>query len=428
MQTFDANSAYKFMETIVKEIGNRESATDSERRAADQIEKWFNEFDLQNVRMEEFEVQTSRITKEEATLPNGTRIACAAVGNSLSTPREGVEGEVVMLESTTPQALRNIKDKIVALNMILYAKDFHRILDADPLALIYTSKTPLAPGIYRSIRAEWTEKQNIPAVTMSHDDVLNLLKGPRRLRIITQVEKALAKSQNVIGEVSGTIQDEDILICGHYDTVRTIVGAHDNAAGTAIVLELARIFAREKLNRTARFVAFGSEEIGLRGSLHHAEIPENVKNLRLCMNFDVHGILLGSLSAIGLAPEDLKSLLRFTAKELGIPLSITSELGVGGSDHMPLAFYGVPSVYMSRSGGAAQIMHTSLEDLRWCDADAFVPVGKLSQTLLERLLKGEELPFEKEVPPDSARALEKRFRDLAICRKTTKDADRQVER
>jgi BMFP domain-containing protein YqiC len=74
------------METLVKEIGNRESGTDSERRAADRIKKWFNEFNLENVRTEEFEVQTSRILKEEATLPNGTRLACAAVGNSLSTP------------------------------------------------------------------------------------------------------------------------------------------------------------------------------------------------------------------------------------------------------------------------------------------------------------------------------------------------------
>lgn len=417
MQTFNADSAYKYMETLVKQIGNRESGTESEKTAANLIKKWFSELDLENVRTEEFEVQTSRITKEEARLPNGTKVACAAVGNSQSTPSEGVEGEVVMLESTSPQALRAIRDKIVALNMILYVKDFNKILGARPLAIIYTSKTPLAPGIYRSIRAEWTEKQSIPAISMAHDDVLSLLKGPRRLRITTEVEKIRAKSQNIIGEVTGALKDEGILVCGHYDTVRTVMGAHDNAAGTAIVLELARIFAHEKLNRTVRFAAFGSEELGLRGSLHHAENPENVKSLRLCLNFDVHGILLGNLSAIALASEDLKSMLRFTARELGVSLSITSELGLGGSDHMPLAFYGVPSVYLSRTGGAAQIMHTSLEDLRWCDPQAFVPAGRLAQALLERLLKGEELPFEKEIPPDIAKTLEKRFRDTAIARK-----------
>ncbi|MDH5481451.1 MAG: M28 family metallopeptidase [Candidatus Bathyarchaeota archaeon] len=417
MKFFDAGSAYHFMERLVKEIGNRESGTDSERRAAQQIKAWFEEFELANVRMEEFEVQTSRILKEEVSLPDGTQLECAAVGNSLSTPPQGIEGEVVMLESTSSGALKNIENKIAALSVVLYEKDFCKVMKAGPQALIYPSRTPLAPTIYRSIRAEYVEKQNIPAVSMAHDDVLSVLKGPKRLKIITEVQSVTAKSQNVLGEVPGSLEDEDILVGGHYDTVRSVMGAHDNAAGTAVMLELARIFAHEKLNRKLRIVAFGSEELGLRGSFHHAENPDNTKNLTLCFDFDVHGILLGTLNAVVLGPEELRSLLRFTAKELGIPLQVTNELGMGGSDHMPLAFYGVPSVMLSRAGGAAQIMHTELEDLRWCGSDAFISIGKLSQTLLERLLRAEELPFEKKVPNDITKAIEKRFEDSGIKKK-----------
>jgi len=168
-----------------------------------------------------------------------------------------------------------------------------------------------------------------------------------------------------------------------------------------------------------RLAAWGSEEIGLRGSLNYAEKQRNTRNLRFYINLDVHGILLGGMNATVLGSEDLKSLLRFTAKELGIPLPITSELGPGSSDHMPMTFYGVPSVYLSCRGGAAQIMHTDLEDLRWCGPDAFVPVGKLSQTLLERLLNAAELPFEREIPQDIAKALEKRLADLGIKKKMT---------
>jgi antitoxin component of RelBE/YafQ-DinJ toxin-antitoxin module len=62
-------------------------------------------------------------------------------------------------------------------------------------------------------------------------------------------------------------------------------------------------------------------------------------------------------------------------------------------------------------------MHTELEDLRWCGSDAFFSVGKLSQTLLERLLKAEELPFEKKIPDNIAKALEKRFEDSGIKKK-----------
>lgn len=280
--------------------------------------------------------------------------------------------------------------------------------------MIYPTRTPMAPTIYRSVRAEYVEKENVPAISMAHDDVLNVLKGPKRLKILTEVENVTAKSQNVVGEVPGLLEDEDILACGHYDTVRSVMGAHDNAAGTAVVLELARIFAREKLNRTLRLAAFGSEELGLRGSYYHAENPENTRSMKLCLDYDVHGILLGSLEAVVLGPQELKSLLGFTAKELGIPLKVTSELGLGGSDHMPLAFYGVPSVMLSRSGGAAQIMHTDLEDLRWCGPEAFVSIGVLSQTLLTRLLKAAELPFEKKIPDEIAKSVEKRFEDSGI--------------
>jgi aminopeptidase YwaD len=411
------------MEKLVKDIGNRESGTDAERRAAKQIKVWFEEFGLENIRVEEFEVQTSQILKEEASLPDDTRIECTAIGNSSSTPPEGVEAEVVMLESTSQEALKKIENKIAVLSIILYQKDFSKVLKAKPVALIYPSRTPLAPTTYRSIHAEFVEKENLPAVSMAHDDVLNVLKGLKKLRIVTQVKKVTAKSQNVLGEVPGVLEDEDILIGAHYDTVRSVIGAHDNAAGTSLVLELARIFAGEKPNRTLRIAAFGSEELGLRGSFHHAENPENVKNLRLCLDFDVHGILLGSLSAVVLGPEELKSYLSFTAKELGIRLQATTELGFGGSDHMPLAFYGVPSIMLSRGGGAAQVMHTNLEDLRWCGPEAFIHAGKLSETLLNRLLKAEELPFEKKIPNDTAKALEKRFEDLGIKKKAKEAAE-----
>ncbi len=415
MKAFDAGSAYHFMESLVKDIGNRESGTAAELRAAHKIKNWFEEFGLENVRVEEFEVQTSHVLREEASLPDGTKLKCAAVGNSMSTPPEGVEGEAVSLDSTSSEALRSIENNIAVLSMhTLNQKDFHKVLNARPKALIYPTRTPLAPTVYRSIRAEYVQKESIPAVSVAHDDVLNVLKGPKRLRIITEVKRITAKSQNIIGEVPGTIGDEDTLVCGHYDTVRSVMGAHDNAAGTAVVLELARVFAHEKLKRTLRFAAFGSEELGLRGSFYHAKNPQNTKNLRLCLDYDVHGILLGNLDAVVLGPEELKSLLSFTAKELGVPIKITNEMGIGGSDHMPLAFYGVPSVMLSRGGGAAQIMHTDLEDLRWCGREAFVSVGLLSQVLLERLLRAEELPFEKRIPEGIVKAVEKRFEDSGV--------------
>lgn len=417
MESFEASSAYGYMEKLVNGIGNRESGTDSEKRAAEQIKAWFEQLGLVNVYAEKFEVKTSRILKEEAWLQDGSRLKCSAVGNTLSTPSEGVESEVVMLESTSPETLKRIKGKIAAATIVLYERDFYRVVEAEPLAIIYTSATPLAPTIYRSVRAEYTEKMNIPAVAMSHDDVLNILIEKKKLKLVTQVEPVTATSQNVLGEIPGKLENEDVLIGGHYDTVRRVMGAHDNAAGTGMVLELARIFANEKPKRTLRVATWGSEELGLRGAFHYAEDLKNLAGLRFYLNFDVHGILLGTLEALVVAHEEVKSLLRFISKELGVTLKVTNELGPGGSDYMPLSLYGVPSVSISRRGGAERVMHTELEDLRWCGVEAFEPAGKISQTLLQRLLNAEELPFEKEIPTDLAKVLEKRLADSGMKRK-----------
>src|SRR5438477_6679717 len=53
---------------------------------------------------------------------------------------------------------------------------------------------------------------------------------------------------------------EVVVLGAHYDTAEEAPGADDNASGVAGVLELARVFAHERLARTVRFVFFSNEE------------------------------------------------------------------------------------------------------------------------------------------------------------------------
>ena len=62
-------------------------------------------------------------------------------------------------------------------------------------------------------------------------------------------------------EISGTKRPEEIVIIGgHYDTVAGSPGANDNGTGAVATLELARLFAGKKPERTLRFVEFVNEE------------------------------------------------------------------------------------------------------------------------------------------------------------------------
>ena len=62
-------------------------------------------------------------------------------------------------------------------------------------------------------------------------------------------------------EIAGQGRPEEIVVIGaHYDSYRDSPGADDNASGVAAMLEIARLVADRRFDRTVRFVAFTNEE------------------------------------------------------------------------------------------------------------------------------------------------------------------------
>jgi len=85
---------------------------------------------------------------------------------------------------------------------------------------------------------------------------------------------------NVIGERVGTEHPDQIyIVCGHLDSTAgepwgqeaVAPGADDNASGSAVVLEAARVMAGFDFRYTVRFICFGAEEQGLCGSTYYAQ-------------------------------------------------------------------------------------------------------------------------------------------------------------
>ena len=105
------------------------------------------------------------------------------------------------------------------------------------------------------------------------------------------------ESANVIATKRGKF-DQTVIVGAHYDSVRERIcededivdistGAGDNASGVAVILEVAEVLAKYKTRGTIKFIAFGAEEMGLRGSRHYAgqmtdkEINETVAMINL---------------------------------------------------------------------------------------------------------------------------------------------------
>jgi hypothetical protein len=88
------------------------------------------------------------------------------------------------------------------------------------------------------------------------------------------------------------------VVSGHYDSRNSdndnvtdpAPGANDDASGTAVALECARVLSKHKFPATIVFIAFAGEEQGLYGSAHYAEAAKAAKlDIEAVLNNDIVG-------------------------------------------------------------------------------------------------------------------------------------------
>ena len=94
------------------------------------------------------------------------------------------------------------------------------------------------------------------------------------LDVKTKFNKDDIKGYNVIAEIKGTdpaLKEELVMLGGHLDSWHGSVGATDNAAGCAVMMEAIRILKALNVQprRTIRIALWGGEEQGLHGSRNY---------------------------------------------------------------------------------------------------------------------------------------------------------------
>lgn len=146
---------------------------------------------------------------------------------------------------------------------------------------------------------------------------------------------------NVVGKLAGTrYPHKQVIVIGHYDTVMCS-GFADNGAGTAGVIELARVFSEANKTGLLRprysilFIAVASEEIGLVGSTYYVlQHKSELSDVVAVINLD--GIGSDDLYVSKTDPGirfDLDELVFEAAEDLGI--NAMSSGTYQGSDDAP---------------------------------------------------------------------------------------------
>lgn len=77
-------------------------------------------------------------------------------------------------------------------------------------------------------------------------------------------------AQNIIGRQEGLLHaDTSYIIDGHFDTVNDSPGADDNGSAVAGMLEVLRVLAPYRFNKSVRYIGFDLEESGLLGAFDY---------------------------------------------------------------------------------------------------------------------------------------------------------------
>jgi peptidase M28-like protein/PDZ domain-containing protein/PA domain-containing protein len=186
-------------------------------------------------------------------------------------------------------------------------------------------------------------------------------------RVATDVTRIRKPVRNVLGVVTGSdtmLQNEWVVVGAHYDHLglgdrnslapsqigQIHHGADDNASGTAGMLELARLAAKNKQSwkRSILFMAFAGEELGLLGSsyfVNHPTIP--LANAAAMINMDMIGRVTNDrlfVGGVGTSP-NFKSWVEDFNKSVGLKLDY-SDSGFGASDHTSFNAKKIPVLFI----------------------------------------------------------------------------------
>jgi Iap family predicted aminopeptidase len=364
-----------------------------------------------SVSFEPFKVKVYEV--EQASLevlePDRGFVECSPIGFSGETGEEGVEGELAYIEGGDAALLPAGKGWI-GLASARPDKEGWRKLVGRASGLVVAEGSPNRELSRVEVPYEWRERfGSLPAVYVRYWDAVDLLKA-KRVRLVVRQEYKDAETFNLVAEKRGAkYPDEIVYLVAHLDSVYGVQGALDNAGGSALAVALAKALSRESLKRTLRIVLFSGEELGLRGSLAHAEQRKSeLKNAVVVVNLDVHGAALGSTSVIVTGSRSLRHAVEFVAKKLGVKVNVSED--VMSSDGTSFAREGVPSINVFRSSGAAGSAHTVKDSPELLHPLAFELPGLLALEVVKEIANSEEVPFEREIPDEIKRKVDDYFR------------------
>jgi len=361
------SAAWNKLAELTDGFGHRISGSEALERAIDWIIARMKSEGLENVRGEPVMVPRWVRGHEKAELlePRYLNLAMLGLGQSVATPRGGVQAEVLVVSS-----FDDLKAKAAqaAGKIVLFDVPFTNYgqtvayrgrgaIEASRVGAVAVLIRAVGPFGMRtphtgSMQPYDSTVRRIAAAAITMEDAAMLHRmQDRGQRIVVRLEMEAqmlpdSPSRNVIGEIAGReLPDEVVVFGGHIDSWDVGTGAMDDAGGVVIAWEAVRLLQRLGLRprRTIRAVGWTNEENGGRGGQayrdqHRSELDKHVVAIESDGGtFKFRGFgFTGSDSALAIVNQISRLL-----KPLGAD---TALIGGGGADIGPIMQLGVPGM------------------------------------------------------------------------------------
>lgn len=208
---------------------------------------------------------------------------------------------------------------------------------------------------------------------------------------VSRGERTNFISSNVIACKPGS--SSQVLVVGaHYDSVEASKGADDNAAGVAIMLEGAEKVRDVQTPYSICFIAFGSEELRMRGSSYYVEQAGDTGLKSIVGMINLDRPMAGDIAYVHGSAGSLRDWILDRAQKDGFNVETKGEDGLfmpdgspcDCSDYAPFEKVGIPFAFFEatnynlgekngytqtdrKNGEQGKIWHTKYDNLTYID-------------------------------------------------------------
>jgi hypothetical protein len=284
LSELSVEEAYKHIEWLDKNVGQRLAGTPQERKTARYFKQVLKSYGIP-AKIFKFDAYISIPKTSELKLlkPERKTIECSCYSQIASTSPGGIEGELIYVGQGGRDDYKglDVKGKITLAELSYSPPRPEKVRLAESFGSIGQIQINWSPKEFRvlplgTVKRVWGnptpetihEMPNIPAigVTRADGEYLKELcsKGIVRVWMRAEAWRGWGKVVQPVAEVRGTAEPEYFVLAnGHYDAWGP--AATCNATGNTLLIELARVFSKykKKLRRSVRFAWWTAHETGI---------------------------------------------------------------------------------------------------------------------------------------------------------------------